>query len=174
MFDSVRRVVTVIGEDGVSRIESDGPPPTVTRSETGTVLNEMWRIADVPADVHASGDLPFDFMSPPGGITVRRVDMPPDSMRYRDEQGRPRVPAFDEGMHQTASIDIITVLEGQLWLLLDSGEEVELGVGDTVIQRGTVHAWRNRTEQYTRYHAIMISAPLGHEITKHPPQKFSR
>ena len=55
---------------------------------------------------------------------------------------------------------MIQVLEGDLWLLLPSGEEVHLKPGDLVVQRGTVHAWRNRTDRPTRYFAVMLSAEL--------------
>ena len=55
---------------------------------------------------------------------------------------------------------MIQVLEGELWLLLPSGEEVHLHPGDLVIQRGTVHAWRNRSDRPTWYFAVMLSADL--------------
>ena len=48
------------------------------------------------------------------------------------------------GMHTTATIDFEVVLEGEVWLELDDGEEVHLRVGDCVVQNGTRHAWRNR------------------------------
>jgi uncharacterized cupin superfamily protein len=93
-------------------------------------------------------------------LIVRRVEVPPDSTRFVDAQGKPREAADDEGMHQTPTIDLIQVLEGDLWLLLPSGEDVHLKPGDLVVQRGTVHAWRNRTDKPTRYFAVMISATL--------------
>lgn len=48
-------------------------------------------------------------------------------------------------MHRTISIDFGVVLEGEMELVLDSGETQHLRRGDTVIQRGTNHAWRNVT-----------------------------
>ena len=87
--------------------------------------------------------------------------------RFRDETGASRTPEPHEGMHQTATIDILQILEGELWCLLDSGEETCLRAGDVIVQRGTVHAWRNRSDQVTRYLAIMVTAPLPHPIEHH-------
>ena len=161
MFENVRRVVTVIGDDGVSRVESDGPPPQIVRHPSGTELTAVWTIDEIPIAATASGDRDeYAFLSPPQGIIFRRVEVPPDAGRFVDDQGNPRKPAADEGMHQTPTIDLIQVLEGELWLLLPSGEEVHLLPGDLVVQRGTVHAWRNRTDRPTRYFAVMLSAEL--------------
>ena len=169
MFQNVRRVVTVIDDQGVSRIESDAAPPVSRRlPNAGAAIDEVWRFDAVPADIHASGDpAEFSFLSPPDGFLVRRVEVPPDRERFVDQNGNPRVPSPHEGMHQTATVDILQILEGELWLLLDSGEETCLRAGDLVVQRGTVHAWRNRTDQFTRYLAIMVTAPLPHPIEHH-------
>lgn len=168
-FERVRRVVTVLGDDGVSRIESDGAPPVSRRLPNArAAIDEVWRFDAVPADVHAPGDADeFSFLSPADGFIVRRVEVPPDAERFVDADGNPRVPEPHEGMHQTATVDLLQILEGELWLLLDSGEETCLRAGDVVVQRGTVHAWRNRSDRPVRYLAIMVTAPLPHAI-EHP------
>jgi hypothetical protein len=169
MFENVRRVVTVIDDQGVSRVESDGGPLVSQRLPNArAVIDEVWSVDSLPADIFAPGDRDeFSFLSPTNGFVVRRVDIPPDAEKWLDDAGRPREPEFHEGMHQTPTIDIIQMLEGELWMLLDSGEEVHLSPGDLVVQRGTVHAWRNRTDRRTRYLAIMVSAPLPHAIEHH-------
>ena len=48
------------------------------------------------------------------------------------------------GMHTTDTIDFEYVVSGEVWLELDDGEEVHLQPGDTVVQNGTRHAWRNK------------------------------
>ena len=50
-------------------------------------------------------------------------------------------------MHTTQTVDLDLVLEGEIWLELDDGEEVLLGPGDCVIQNGTRHAWHNRSSR---------------------------
>jgi len=47
------------------------------------------------------------------------------------------------GMHTTATIDYEFIVSGRCVLELDDGATRELGPGDTVIQNGTRHAWRN-------------------------------
>jgi hypothetical protein len=169
MFDNVRRVVTVLGDDGLSHFESDGSP-TVNRRlpNARAAIDEIWRFPAVPIDATAPGDVEeFSFLSPEQGFVVRRVEVPPDREKYVDEHGNPRTPEPHEGMHQTATIDIIQMLEGELWCLLDSGEETCLHAGDVLVQRGTVHAWRNRTDRPVRYLAIMVTATLPGPIIHH-------
>lgn len=48
-------------------------------------------------------------------------------------------------MHRTLSLDYGVVLEGEMELVLDSGETQHLRRGDVVVQRGSNHAWRNVT-----------------------------
>jgi mannose-6-phosphate isomerase-like protein (cupin superfamily) len=47
-------------------------------------------------------------------------------------------------MHRTETVDYAVVLEGEIVLILDD-EDVKLKAGDVVIQRGTSHAWSNRS-----------------------------
>ena len=48
------------------------------------------------------------------------------------------------GMHRTQSVDYGIVLEGEIWRVLDDGE-TPMRQGDVFIQRGTNHAWSNRS-----------------------------
>ena len=71
-------------------------------------------------------------------------------------------------MHRTETVDVGVVLEGETWLLLDDGSETRVGVGDAVVQRGTNHAWANRSDKRARVAFVLIDAvPLGigHPIT---------
>lgn len=82
------------------------------------------------ADVAAYTDL---LQSPPGivvpgGTVARYVDTPPGST---------------SPMHRTVSLDYGVVLEGEIDLILDSGETRRLRRGDLAVQRATIHAWRN-------------------------------
>lgn len=49
-------------------------------------------------------------------------------------------------MHQTDTLDYIIILSGELYLIMEDGETL-LKPGDIVIQRGTNHAWSNRSEE---------------------------
>jgi mannose-6-phosphate isomerase-like protein (cupin superfamily) len=61
-------------------------------------------------------------------------------------------------MHQTKTIDYIVVLSGSVTMLLDEGE-VQLEPFDVVVQRGTNHAWVNRSEQPVLLAAVLTGTP---------------
>ncbi|KAK0108102.1 hypothetical protein ONS95_002923 [Cadophora gregata] len=69
-------------------------------------------------------------------------------------------PSKDPYMHRTESIDYGVVLEGVLELILDSGETRIMKRGDVCVQRGTMHAWKNITENdgWARMLFTLISA----------------
>lgn len=48
--------------------------------------------------------------------------------------------------HRTETIDFGVVLRGQMDMTLESGESRRLEVGDVLVQRGTLHKWRNPSE----------------------------
>jgi quercetin dioxygenase-like cupin family protein len=62
------------------------------------------------------------------------------------------------GMHTTDTIDYEYVISGEVWLELDDGEEVHLKAGDTVVQNGTRHAWRNKSNEPCRMVVCLIGA----------------
>jgi quercetin dioxygenase-like cupin family protein len=49
-------------------------------------------------------------------------------------------------MHRTVSLDYGIVIEGEIELILDSGERKKMVAGDIAVQRGTMHAWRNMSD----------------------------
>jgi quercetin dioxygenase-like cupin family protein len=61
------------------------------------------------------------------------------------------------GFHKTDTIDYALVLEGEVWAILDEAETL-LKAGDVLIQRGTFHAWDNRSESVCRIAFILLDA----------------
>lgn len=70
----------------------------------------------------------------PSGTVCRFVDFGPGSI------------APEPLMHRTQSLDYGVVIEGEVEMILDSGETRVLGKGDLAVQRGTNHAWRNTSD----------------------------
>jgi len=68
-------------------------------------------------------------------------------------------PGAIAGMHQTDTVDIVTVISGEIWMVVEAGETL-LRAGDTVIQRGTWHTWRNRSDT-----PCIVGGPLGAAVT---------
>ncbi|KAI9662509.1 MAG: hypothetical protein M1821_008676 [Bathelium mastoideum] len=108
------------------------PLPDGARFSLGYATNE------IPVDLNSSRDVStyngFLEKKPgitvPGGTVCRLVDM---------------MPGATSPMHRTVSLDYGVVLEGEVELVLDSGETKIMKRGDIAIQRGTNHAWKNVT-----------------------------
>jgi quercetin dioxygenase-like cupin family protein len=175
----VRRVVTGHGKDGLSRVVSDGPAPRTHDFEhiPGFSNTVVWALADSstppgePVDPTTSLT---SLMPGPGGSALTIVKFPPaEAMAQIDGEAAGREQAehlpglaetFDPerpGFHTTQTVDYQIVLVGELWLGLESGDEVRLVEGDVVIQNSTSHAWTNRTDQP----AILAAVSIGTAAT---------
>jgi quercetin dioxygenase-like cupin family protein len=66
-------------------------------------------------------------------------------------------PGEHPGMHRTQTVDYALMLQGELVAIMDE-EETVLRAGDVLIQRGTNHAWANRSGQPARIAFILIDA----------------
>jgi quercetin dioxygenase-like cupin family protein len=71
-------------------------------------------------------------------------------------------PGAESGMHRTMTVDAIVVVKGQVEITLGSGEMPLLRTGDSLVQRGTMHKWRNVTpnERWARW-VVFIQATAG-------------
>jgi hypothetical protein len=151
-----RRVVTGVDAQRRSTITSDAT--TTTRLATdGYTVNHIWQATVVPSPVMAENTLGSEVVipPPPGGYTYLITSIPPDhewdyEKGYAEAlalAGAPHAMADGDipGMHATDTVDIATVLTGEVWAVLESAETL-LKPGDTIVQRGTNHAWQNRSD----------------------------
>jgi len=98
------------------------------------------------------------------------LELPPDSERNYDQMkeyfekmgaGERLDGQKHPGMHKTRSVDYLVIISGEVWLILDE-EEVLLKAGDMCVQRGTLHAWSNRSSEPCLLAAVLVDAqPLG-------------
>jgi mannose-6-phosphate isomerase-like protein (cupin superfamily) len=160
-----RRVVTGHDASGKSVILSDGPPPqnhAMHGPEVGADFIEMWGNADpVPVltatEAAEPNDRAFTIM-PPSGHLLRLIEMYPPGM------GGTRTV-----MHRTRTLDYAIVIEGEVVLVLDDSEVV-LRQGDVVVQRGTDHAWENRSDAVTRMAFFHIDARFDEDLLARLPE----
>ena len=93
---------------------------------------------------------------------VRRDQIDEKLMAKELEEKMPGAHKYFEpdnpGMHTTDTIDFVYVISGEVWLELDNGEEVHLKLGDTVVQNGTRHAWRNKGTEPCQMVVCIIGA----------------
>jgi mannose-6-phosphate isomerase-like protein (cupin superfamily) len=155
-----RRVVTGHTPDGVSVVVSDGPVP-VSREipEDGVAFHEIWNTTGAPAPLTAvepvdPTEREFAVPPPPLGTKIRINEFQPG---FLDER------RLQSPVHRTASVDYGIVLEGEITLVLDDSEVV-LRAGDIVVQRGTDHAWANRSDAVAKVAFILVDGEFTPEL----------
>lgn len=147
-----------------SKVIADGTSPDVRTDPARPDLKiaRMWVTDRTPARINGIREtltaLPHTLMPPPGGSLCRVVTFPPEA-DHAGRIGAKEVQAFFAAMdapgistysaqaphpymQKAAVLEFALVIEGRITLVLDT-EEVHLEAGDTVVQRGTNHAWAN-------------------------------
>jgi hypothetical protein len=173
----LRRVVTGHDDEGRAVILSDAPPTRVqlVGGPGGPTFIEVWSTRETPVRIDRTSGEPAEsglVLAPPkGGTRVRVIDFPPEGDAIRKltaaeatakfgEMGGAEAARSSSGaphplMHRTQTLDYGIVLEGELTLVLDRDEST-IHAGDIVIQRGTNHAWANRSDKYCRVAFVLI------------------
>jgi hypothetical protein len=168
-----RRIVTGVNAAGRSCIIEDGVSPAMQLmpGREGYRNNNIWRTVGSPAPVGAPDSvLEHRGVLPPSqGTVIRVIDIPPESSdpaeakrqteavfaaMFKDanhDAGNARHP----GMHTTDTIDYAILLQGELWAILEDGETL-MHAGDILIQRGTHHAWANRSQAIARIAFVLV------------------
>jgi mannose-6-phosphate isomerase-like protein (cupin superfamily) len=178
MAKRTRLVITGHNDKGRSVFvtDEDAPHMRVFERYGGTAVTDLWITTSMPADNERIVDLgsrDFAIEPPSHGTVFRVIEYPPDAVRlanmdreaaFRD-MGASHAIAKEEarhpGMHKTNTLDYVVVLSGEIYALMDEGE-VLLKAGDCLIQRGTNHAWSNRTDQPCRIAFVLVDAqPIG-------------
>ncbi|MEI9965943.1 MAG: cupin domain-containing protein [Caulobacteraceae bacterium] len=159
MTGTARRVVTGHDEAGKSIVLSDGAPPQphqMTGPGVGADFFEMWIVpAAVPTltsvEAREPNEREFTIM-PVAGHLLRIIEIyPPQAGGHRTV------------MHRTKTLDYVVVIEGEVVLVLDDSEVV-LKKSDVVVQRGTNHAWENRSDKPARMAFFHIDAEFSGEL----------
>ena len=175
---SVRRVVTGHDADGKAIVASDEQVEPITLALVpGTDFYRLWG-ADAAPQFPDDGSPPSqrDYYPAPGGFRFGLFTVAPDSMAKLDELDMEaafveldeKLPGLashlepdNPGFHRTATIDYEYVVSGRCVLELDDGNSVELGPGDTVVQNGTRHAWRNPYDEPCLMVLVFVGAHHG-------------
>jgi mannose-6-phosphate isomerase-like protein (cupin superfamily) len=161
-----RRVVVGLDADGKSAITSDGLTDTHLVTDA-FARNDLWQATRIPSPVSADNTLTAAHIPPPEqGYTYNITAFPPDGewdyeggydQALADAGAADAAIPGEPGMHVTETVDIVTILSGELWAIVETGETL-LKPGDTLVQRGTKHAWRNRGDVPAVMVAIQIAA----------------
>ena len=167
----VRRVVTGHDAGGKSVFLSDGMVPNVRTRHTGVDFIEIWNTQRAPAVIRATEpeptDGPLSVPPSPNGSKIRLNDFYPGHIKKLPLRADGRHPM----MHRTRSIDYGIVLQGEIYLVLDDCETL-LRTGDIVVQRGTDHAWENRSDQLCRMAFILIGGEFDPTLRALLPEQL--
>lgn len=185
MTGFIRRVVTGHDRNGKAIVISDGIAPNVKTNplRPGHRSSDIWKTHAMP--VVLTAEEPDPTLGPrtlhpsPHGTVIRIAELQPESDDIRNmtpdkarevfaAMGNPSASMYGRGgrhplMHRTETIDYAVVLEGEITLILDD-RDVQLKAGDVVIQRGTSHAWSNRSQKMCRMLYVLIDARFAPEL----------
>ena len=183
---SVRRVVTGHDENGKAIVVSDGDVTNIVRPahRPGVAIHNVWRLDSAPARVFGPQDTTtgtIGLLPPANGSVFRVIEFPPEKDWIDDVDADAAKAAWDSIgaghvgdrsdaaphplMHRTETVDFALCLEGEIYLVLDDSD-VQIKAGDTVIQRGTNHAWSNRSNAVCRMIFVLVDGTFGDETAQ--------
>jgi quercetin dioxygenase-like cupin family protein len=144
---TVRRVVT--GHDTEHRakvIAKNGN--MASRAGRSGSMTQLWSTSSTPATIAIGEDIPdpatesSSAIPPVSGSRFVIMDYPPGNIGT---------------MHRTETLDYVVVLSGEIDMVMDDST-IKLRAGDTLVQRGTNHAWHNRGIENARLAVVLVSA----------------
>lgn len=176
--EAMRRVVTGDTPEGKSTIIIDGGPSSAMGSPDAGGLFEIWEdAASGPLDPKVHEDLGNDppVLGPrsgnvqvrwfavnplPEGVPKPQLDMAVKAAFAQVQGDRHMIDqSRHPAMHETHSVDVICLLQGEATLILED-RETRLKPGNVVIQRGTNHAWEAHGGP-ALFLAVLIDRPLA-------------
>lgn len=184
-----RRVVTGHDQRGNAVVVSDAAPERsyLIGGPGGPTFTEVWMTRETPAAIEAqpvASDENALMLAPPkGGTRIRIIDFPPESEAIRQLSVAGALSAFTQMggahaatvdavktaahplMHRTQTVDYGIVIEGELTLVLDDSETT-VRAGDVVVQRGTNHAWSNRSGANCRVAFVLIDGAFSDDLKR--------
>ena len=115
----IRRVVTGVDAVGTSVVVEDSTVPSFALPAPGQRRHRIWSLDT--------------------GVRFDVLTIAPAATRPVEVDGQAPL--------QSSRIDFVVVLEGVIWLELDARRALRLEAGDTVVQNGGRHAWRNHSDR---------------------------
>jgi hypothetical protein len=164
---SAARYVTGHDASGKSVFLYEGAVPTFTAGgDNASTHGIPWSTAN-PPDLADDTDT---LRATPGpihtgeGSTARFLVIPPGNKAFMHrtatiDYGKPTYPTTGSGSPARTLTPVI-IQKGEIVLELDDGSERLCREGDLVVQRGTNHAWHNRSDKPCQFYAILVTAPL--------------
>lgn len=151
-FPPIRRVITGHDAANVAKVIMDGPATNAKQGASGATSTLIWSTDATPADI-SIGETIDDL-----GGRILGTPPPENGSRFTVITFPPGNPGR---MHRTETIDYVIVMSGEIDMDMDDST-VKLKAGDVLVQRGTHHAWVNRSNDIARVAFVLLDAkPLG-------------
>ncbi|MFI5960203.1 cupin domain-containing protein [Cryptosporangium sp. NPDC051539] len=169
----MKLLVTAVDPEGRSVFERESQLAPVAASLAPDLINYPIIATLDPSDLLGGAyaeaeDMPF--FPPPGALRAFQLEI---AAPNASDGAAPTADQLDEaerlfpglfaameadppGMHRTDTVDFVVVLDGEVVLELDDGQERTLRPYDVVIQRGARHRWRNETNKPLRLSVVML------------------
>jgi naringenin degradation protein FdeH len=151
-YPPIRRVVTGHDANNGAKVLIDAPATNAKFPQAGLVSTMMWCTDGAPAKIPVGENIEdmgariLGTAPPAKGTRFAVIDFPPGNQPH---------------MHRTETVDYVIVMEGEIEMDMDDST-VKLKAGDIMIQRGTNHAWANRSSKRARVAFVLVDAePLG-------------
>lgn len=174
MAKQIRRVITGHDQDGKAIVISDDYATNILQrpSRPGVTLTNLWKNETVPTEYGGATETvsgPLILHPPNGGAIFRTVEFEPEDPEVLAKlDGKAAFAEMGAGanivegarhpfMHRTDSVDYAVILQGEIYMLMDD-TEVHLQAGDVVVQRGTNHAWSNRSNETCIIAFVLVDA----------------
>lgn len=171
-----RRVVTGQTADGPAVVADDQVEPVRPALVPGAAFLQLWGEDQPVGALPTDGSVPeaSAWFAPPSGYRFGFITLPPAGATPAAEldqetalaELRRDLPGLAEalmadpsGFHETGTVDLILITEGECWLTFESGARTRLQAGDTCVQNGTRHAWVNETDRPCTMLCVQLAAP---------------
>ena len=159
MSKKIRRVVTGHTQSGTAIFTSDEVFETEVIPSGDAAMSLIWTAAELPPNLNddTDGRLREAGVTLKGGSVIRVVDM---------------LPGAQSPFHRSSSIDYGVVLSGEIELELDQGVKKTIGPGSIIVQRGTIHLWRNPSSSDICRIVFVLTEAKPFEVNGKPLQDF--
>jgi quercetin dioxygenase-like cupin family protein len=155
MNNPIRRVVTGHTKEGIAIFTADDQFETIVIPSGDAAMATIWTTVTVPADCNdeTDGRLRDAGTTLKGGSVIRIVDMLPNA---------------SSPFHRTSSIDYGIVISGKIELELDNQVFKTIDAGGIIVQKGTIHKWRNPSPDEICRIVFVLTEAKAYEVNGKP------
>lgn len=142
-----RRIVTGHNGEGKPIVLSDGLAANHKFPDGDISSTLMWSTDASPTSILGDTDEGLRILGtapPSGGSRFAMMEFQPGNVMH--------------GLHRTDTVDYVICVDGEIDMFLDEVRFVTLRAGDVLIQRGTDHAWVNRSAAPCRLAVVLLDA----------------